>query len=145
MNTERDRMKAAQARALVSVLADMSFEDIPITFRERHKHRPASDHDHYLDQADRSERSERHLLIAMLKQRDGDNCYLCHTPLTPGGICIEHIIPLCHGGENEPHNVALACPPCNTRKGNLYVSLRVPSGAPCYHRPQHQREGATRP
>jgi len=31
---------------------------------------------------------------------------------------IEHIVSLKHGGQNEPSNLALACPQCNMNKGS---------------------------
>lgn len=70
------------------------------------------------------------------RQRDGDLCYLCKRDMTGLKAVVEHIIPISKGGPNEPHNVALACSECNSRKGGCYVSLSVPSGAPVYHPPR---------
>lgn len=89
-----------------------------------------------LPDSDPAQRDIRHLAVELLIQRDGAQCYLCKTDLTPRRACIEHIIPLGFGGENTPANIALACYPCNIRKGTFYVSLAVSSGKPCYHRPR---------
>lgn len=32
-------------------------------------------------------------------------------------LALEHVIPLCRGGANEPDNLVMACRPCNSRKG----------------------------
>lgn len=117
-----------QARILADALLALPDDFVPPARKVY-----ASQHDTYLDKDTRSERSLRHLLIAMLKQRDGDKCYLCQRQLEPDRTCIEHIIPLCYGGTNEPWNVALACAACNAEKGNRYVSQEAASGAPCYH------------
>jgi 5-methylcytosine-specific restriction endonuclease McrA len=88
-----------------------------------------------------ADRSHRNLVIALLRERDGDNCYLCQQPLELGYIVIEHIIPLALGGTNEPSNVALACPECNSVKGNAFVSMDN-DRQPRYHRrQQHPRPG----
>lgn len=81
-----------------------------------------------------TQRHSRQLAAALIRQRDGDRCYLCRKPLEGREACIEHIIPLGLGGENTAANVALACYPCNTRKADQIVSFDVSSGRPCYHR-----------
>jgi 5-methylcytosine-specific restriction endonuclease McrA len=30
---------------------------------------------------------------------------------------IDHIVPICSGGTNDPSNIQLACPACNRAKG----------------------------
>jgi len=32
-------------------------------------------------------------------------------------LTVEHIVPLCLGGTNDPANIALACAPCNHERG----------------------------
>lgn len=32
-------------------------------------------------------------------------------------LTVEHVIPLCLGGTNDPDNIALACGPCNHERG----------------------------
>jgi hypothetical protein len=58
-------------------------------------------------------------LRALVWQRAGDRCEYCrlrqdHLPLT---LQIEHIIAKQHGGDDEPHNLALSCDRCNAYKG----------------------------
>jgi len=47
-------------------------------------------------------------------------CFYCGEALN-NKFDIEHKIPLKHGGTNWPANLALACRPCNTRKGTKSV------------------------
>lgn len=44
-------------------------------------------------------------------------CAYCGTSTCT--LQVEHIIPCSRGGSNRPSNLALACEPCNVRKGNL--------------------------
>lgn len=71
---------------------------------------------------------------ALLIERDGPECYLCHTEFATEDLEIEHIIPRTAGGLDEPSNLALACSPCNLRKGSSFVSMLATSGACMYHR-----------
>jgi DNA-binding CsgD family transcriptional regulator len=73
------------------------------------------------------------LAVNLLIQRDGPKCYLCQQ--IPDRYCVEHIIPTSQGGTDEGANLALACPHCNAKKGDYFVSLRVTSGSPVYHAP----------
>lgn len=99
---------------------------------------PSETPNHYetLAPSDPTQRDVRHLAVELIMQRDGPKCYLCKKTLTPRKACLEHIIPLVHGGENTATNIALACYRCNFRKASFYVSLSVPSGTPCYHQPR---------
>lgn len=83
-----------------------------------------------------ADRSLQYLATQMLRERDGNTCYLCRKDMDGLRAVVEHIIPISRGGSNEPSNVALACTECNTKKGSLYVSLEVSSGRPCYHQPR---------
>ena len=82
------------------------------------------------------DRSLSYLVTQLLRGRDGNHCYLCRQDMTGLRAVVEHIIPISRGGSNEPHNVALACPDCNTRKANNYVSIHITSGRPMYHPPR---------
>lgn len=73
------------------------------------------------------------IVLAFLAERDGPNCYLCKRELSPGERVLEHVIPRAHGGTDDTYNLAIACDPCNCRKGSKYVSIRVTSGRPVYH------------
>lgn len=46
-------------------------------------------------------------------------CYYCRQVFTYHALTLEHIVPLCLGGTNEPSNVALACAPCNHKRGKI--------------------------
>lgn len=93
---------------------------------------PPTDQTPKVPYTDRESRN-RYLLVQMLRERDGPNCYLCQTPLTADQSHVEHIIPTSLGGDNEPYNVAISCHSCNSIKAMRYVSLDVTSGAPVYH------------
>jgi len=43
-------------------------------------------------------------------------CYWCNRKLTK--YHVDHIIPLVRGGSNWPDNIVIACPSCNTSKGD---------------------------
>lgn len=58
------------------------------------------------------------LRIAVLV-RDGYVCQYCGAPLTPGVDAeVDHIVPRCLGGENEPTNLVAVCPACNAKKNS---------------------------
>jgi 5-methylcytosine-specific restriction endonuclease McrA len=44
-------------------------------------------------------------------------CALCRAPLSPNEWEIDHRIPFCYGGGNEPTNLQIAHITCNRRKG----------------------------
>jgi 5-methylcytosine-specific restriction endonuclease McrA len=44
-------------------------------------------------------------------------CYYCKFAFVIDNLTIEHILPRCLGGTNEPNNITLACAPCNQTKG----------------------------
>jgi hypothetical protein len=59
----------------------------------------------------------RTLLVRALIGRDGGRqCMWCGEALG-GRLTIEHVVPRCAGGCDEPINLCLACGPCNTRRG----------------------------
>lgn len=53
---------------------------------------------------------------AEIYERDGGRCVYCGAE-TGQRFHIDHVFPLAHGGNNDPDNLALACPPCNLAKG----------------------------
>lgn len=50
--------------------------------------------------------------------RDGGVCYLCLRPVAFKDMNLEHVIPLCRGGEHSYANVKTAHGPCNSKKGS---------------------------
>lgn len=49
-------------------------------------------------------------------KRDGLNCYLCEKLLTVEEVTLDHVLPLCRGGNHKPENAKIACKSCNSRK-----------------------------
>jgi len=70
--------------------------------------------------------------IARLIARDGPSCYLCRRTLDRSQYHIEHIIARSQGGTNEDANLAVSCVPCNIRKSDSYISMRITDRIPCY-------------
>jgi len=64
--------------------------------------------------------------VAVLRDRDGDNCYLCGLEMSfkrynlgkynPRRASIEHVVPRARGGAHALDNVKLACLRCNISK-----------------------------
>lgn len=52
--------------------------------------------------------------IEAIRKAQGNRCYLCGKTLKK--YHIDHFIPLAKGGTNNPGNLRLACPKCNTSK-----------------------------
>ncbi len=51
------------------------------------------------------------------RKRQKDLCYWCHQKLTK--YHVDHIVPVTReGSSNDPWNIVLACPVCNTKRGN---------------------------
>lgn len=57
-----------------------------------------------------------------LRERDGDNCYLCRQFLSVHDMTFDHVVPLVKGGEHVKENIRLAHRSCNSRKGKKLVS-----------------------
>lgn len=55
--------------------------------------------------------------IERLWEVQAGHCAYCKDALT--GYHVDHCTPLSRGGRNDAANLALACPPCNTRKAKL--------------------------
>jgi len=59
-------------------------------------------------------------LRKLVRQRAGGRCEYCHLPdLLPHlmRFHLEHVRARCHGGSDEPANLAWACSRCNALKG----------------------------
>jgi hypothetical protein len=64
-------------------------------------------------------------------RRAGNRCEYCqlrqeHLPFTT--FHVEHIIPRKHGGDDDPHNLALACDRCNAHKGSNLTGIDPDTG-----------------
>ncbi len=55
----------------------------------------------------------------MLKEQNF-TCKYCEKPLIE--YHIDHVIPLCKGGDNSKENLVIACPKCNLSKGGKLLS-----------------------
>jgi|ERR1051326_714258 5-methylcytosine-specific restriction endonuclease McrA len=51
-------------------------------------------------------------------QRDNQTCYMCHRKVGYRELVIDHVIPITRGGSHSEGNMKVACPACNSRKGN---------------------------
>ncbi len=56
-------------------------------------------------------------VIEEIHESQGGVCPLCGEPLLPNEWEIDHRIPFCYGGGNEPVNLQIAHLTCNRRKG----------------------------
>lgn len=60
-----------------------------------------------------------------LWERDGRTCYLCHKEILDwdgSTMHIDHVRPRSQGGSDEVHNLRIAHPMCNLRKGDRALS-----------------------
>ena len=64
-------------------------------------------------------------LRRMVARRDGYSCHYCRVPTA---ATIEHMDPLGGGGRSNSANLRLACPFCNTRKGERGADEFIDSG-----------------
>lgn len=62
---------------------------------------------------------------AQIAERDGWRCGICGMPVSPQvkypdplQATLDHIIPVSHGGSNDPENLRLAHMGCNRSRGN---------------------------
>ena len=55
---------------------------------------------------------------SQIKLRDGNRCFYCGSSEE---LTIDHVRPLCKGGETNSHNCVTACRACNQAKGSLPV------------------------
>lgn len=77
------------------------------------------------------------ITFAALRERDGDNCCYCSTPMTyernprgqrnPTKATIEHVLPISRGGTHTWDNVKLACWQCNIVKNARTVDEWSPN------------------
>jgi 5-methylcytosine-specific restriction endonuclease McrA len=65
---------------------------------------------------DKNNRKRRERLIVV-----DPHCKYCGKELTIDNSTLDHIKPVARGGTNHPDNLALACGPCNNKKGNKSI------------------------
>ncbi len=56
-------------------------------------------------------------LRELVVSRDGLVCGLCHGVVEGSDVHIDHVVPVVHGGSNDPVNLQVAHSRCNLRKG----------------------------
>jgi hypothetical protein len=72
----------------------------------------------------------------VLSEQQNHRCCWCGTRMceaqgTPDSATIEHITPLSKGGEDRPHNFAVACAYCNHRRGSMTVDTFMKIAVEC--------------
>lgn len=69
-------------------------------------------------------------LRQFVRTRAGQRCEYCRVPqeFSELRFHIEHIIPRQHGGTDDAHNLALACPNCNFQKGPNLTAIDPTGG-----------------
>lgn len=70
--------------------------------------------------------------------RDGYKCSYCGAKGNDKSLTLDHIIPKCRGGLNDPDNLVTCCFPCNQRKSNFYLDE---VGMKLLHTPKHLKVG----
>ena len=74
-----------------------------------------------------------------VRERANQHCEYCLIPqdaLLWARFHIEHILARQHGRTDDPQNLALACRPCNARKGPNLTSIDPESGELMWPAPQ---------
>jgi 5-methylcytosine-specific restriction endonuclease McrA len=61
-------------------------------------------------------------------------CCYCLSVFLVNDLTIEHKVPRCLGGTNDPVNIALACEPCNKEKGREAWFIKKDIGRQKYGR-----------
>lgn len=63
---------------------------------------------------DRTRQDARQKMLEKVRERDGRACVYCaHTKY----LTLDHLLPISRGGDNDERNLAMACRPCNSKKG----------------------------
>lgn len=60
--------------------------------------------------------------LQVYKESQG-KCFYCEKDLNDGSMCIDHIKPKAHGGDNDLSNLVMSCRSCNSAKGTKSVDL----------------------
>ena len=54
-------------------------------------------------------------------EKYGNRCLCCGSS---SDICIDHVVPVCHGGPHDPSNIQPLCRVCNGNKGTAVIDYR---------------------
>lgn len=82
---------------------------------------------------DRFSAEERNEMVALLRVRDGDKCWLCRGTILfwperhalLGCVTVDHLVPLGEGGTNDEWNLRLAHYKCNHVRGLLMDAEKI--------------------
>lgn len=61
--------------------------------------------------------------------RDGFACRYCGAQSDKVQLVVDHVVPVCQGGSDEPENLITACFPCNAGKGGQTIQQAAPTEA----------------
>lgn len=121
LSEERRERRRAADRAY----AKANRERINAAQRERRKMAPPSQPEDPARKAERRARRRARVKGARTERvyrakvwaRDGGICHICGEAADPARWDLEHVIPLCRGGEHSHANVRVSDPSCNRKKG----------------------------
>lgn len=58
-------------------------------------------------------------LVNKIKDNFELKCYYCGESVTKKRCTVDHLIPLCRGGQHAPQNLRISCKKCNCEKGQM--------------------------
>lgn len=58
-------------------------------------------------------------------ERDGGRCHICHRLVPRSDFHLDHLVPLAHGGDHAPRNLAVAHPLCNHKRGAGWLPAQL--------------------
>ena len=61
--------------------------------------------------------------------RDGFTCRYCGRQSDTVALHVDHVLPVCQGGENNPENLVTSCADCNLGKGGKTIAQSAPTEA----------------
>ena len=61
--------------------------------------------------------------VIAIYMRTNGRCGLCHWPVDPQTVVLDHIIPIARGGPDESANLQVACESCNQQKMASYDDM----------------------
>ena len=65
----------------------------------------------------RSERYRGQRFRARILHREGNRCFYCRQVLPPDAWVLDHVVPVCDGGDSTSSNLVASCFSCNSLKG----------------------------
>jgi len=59
--------------------------------------------------------------------RDGFTCKYCGRQSDVVPLHVDHVLPVCQGGTNDPENLITSCEECNLGKGGKTIPQHIPT------------------